>query len=359
MKKILFLVPYPENKAPSQRLKFEQYFDHIKDAGYEITIHSFIDESFWEILYTKGNLLKKILFSVKAYFKRYLFLFKIRKFDIVYCHLWMTPHGYPVYERLAILLSKSLIFDIDDLIFLGHSSNANRFFQFLKGRNKTIYLMKKSDHVITCTPHLDSFVRKFNINTTDISSTINTETYIPINKYLNNKKLVVGWSGSHSTSKYVHILGNVLKDISSIYNIEIHIIGDQHFQIRGLSNLKAYAWKEEDEVERLQKFDIGIYPLPDEEWVLGKSGLKALQYMALGIPTIATAIGANYRVIENEVSGILVKNEDEWKEALIRYIENPELRKEHGTEARKRVEKYYSIKANAPKYLQILKNLKT
>jgi glycosyltransferase involved in cell wall biosynthesis len=107
----------------------------------------------------------------------------------------------------------------------------------------------------------------------------------------------------------------------------------------------------------MQRFDIGIYPLPNEEWVLGKSGLKAIQYMALGIPTVAAAVGANFRVIENGVSGVLVENEEEWENALIAYIENPELRRAHGLAARKRVEENYSVAVNAPTYLSILEKM--
>lgn len=354
MPKILFLLPYPKNYAPSQRLKFEQYLDNFEENGYEYDIVPFIDEKFWEVLYKKGNFHLKVYYTIISYFKRYLLLFSLRKYDIVYSHLWMTPHGFPFYEFLAAKLSKKLIFDIDDLIFLGHSSSANRIFQFIKGKNKPIYLMKKADHVVTCTPYLDSFVRKYNLNTTDISSTVNTENYIPINKYSNDNELVIGWSGSHSTSKYVLLLASVLKKISSKYKVRIHVLGDENFKIEGVDNLKSMAWSEDIELQEMQKFDIGIYPLPDEEWVLGKSGLKAIQYMALGIPTIAAAVGANFRVIENGVSGVLVENEEEWEKALIAYIENPELRRSHGLAARKRVEENYSVKVNASKYLSIL-----
>ncbi len=92
-------------------------------------------------------------------------------------------------------------------------------------------------------------------------------------------------------------------------------------------------WSSASEVTDLQRIDIGLYPLPDEEWVLGKSGLKALQYMALGIPTVATAVGANFRVIEDGVSGFLVRSDSEWIDALSRLIDDPELRLRIGQNA--------------------------
>ena len=155
-------------------------------------------------------------------------------------------------------------------------------------------MMQRANHVITCTPHLDAFVRKFTSNTTDISSTINTETYVPMNKYTNEYTLTIGWSGSHSTSKYVYLLKEVLLELSKNHRFKLLVIGDSTFSIEGL-DCEAIHWVEKTEVKDLQRIDIGIYPLPNEEWVLGKSGLKALQYMALGIPTVAT----NYGNIKN------------------------------------------------------------
>ena len=105
----------------------------------------------------------------------------------------------------------------------------------------------------------------------------------------------------------------------------------------------------------LQRFDIGLYPLPmDNQWVLGKSGLKALQYMAVGLPVVATAIGANYRIIENGRSGFLVKTKEEWIAALLTLMNDPQLRKNIGIAARENVEASYSIHANAPIYLSII-----
>lgn len=356
MKKILFITPYPKDVAPSQRLKFEQYYSAIENSNYDISFDSFIDEEFWTFIYKEGNWMRKVSKTVKAYFRRFLLLFRLSKYDLIYIHLWYTPYGPPLFERVVSLIHKRVIYDIDDMVFLGHSSSANRLLMFLKGKNKMISLMKTSNHVITCTPHLDAFVRKYNTNTTDISSTINTETYQPINKYENENILTIGWSGSHSTSKYVYLLKEVLLEVYKKHKFKLLVIGDPLFHIDGL-DCEAIQWVENSEVRDLQRIDIGIYPLPNEEWVLGKSGLKALQYMALGIPTIASAIGANYRVIEDGVSGTLVDSDESWKKSIENYITNPSLRKEHGLKARERVESMYSVQANESVYLEVIEQV--
>ncbi|AZQ61923.1 glycosyltransferase [Flammeovirga pectinis] len=356
MKKILFLSPYPIGCAPSQRLKYEQYYTSIEKSGYKIETSSFIDEDFWKIIYKKGSFAKKILFTLKGYIRRIFDLFRLKEYDIIYIHLWVTPFGFPIFEYLVRKLSSKVIYDIDDMVFLGHSSSANRLFQELKGTKKMLYLMKNSNHVITCTPKLDEFVRKYNRKTTDISSTINTENYTIKNEYSNTKTIVIGWSGSHSTSKYLYLLEDVFKSLSKKYNIKIKVIGDASFQITGLT-IDAQDWDELTEVEELQKIDIGVYPLPNEEWVLGKSGLKALQYMALGLPTVATAIGANYRVIENGISGFLVNSKEEWYITLEKLIVDANLRKKIGTKARINVVENYSIQSTSSTYLKIIDSL--
>jgi glycosyltransferase involved in cell wall biosynthesis len=232
----------------------------------------------------------------------------------------------------------------------------NSVVAWLRGPQKYFYLMKAADHVITCTPYLDSFVRKYNSRTTDISSTIDTDKYVPIYDYSNDRPIVLGWSGSHSTVPYLHLLDRALRELRKQYEFKLLVFGTSTFEMDGIE-VEAIPWKEATEVRDLKRIDIGLYPLPDEEWVLGKSGLKALQYMALGIPTVATAVGANFRVIEDGVSGFLVKSEEEWKTRLGELLNDADLRRRLGRRARERVEQHYSLQANAPTYLRIFKEV--
>ena len=355
-KKILVVCPYPEGQAPSQRLKYEQYFPYFKEAGYEVHVSSFMSAAFWKIAYKKGHFLAKVLGTLRGYLQRCIDLFRLPFYDIVYIHLWVTPFGPPVFERLFAIINGNILYDIDDMIFLGHQSNANALIRSLKGKNKPLYLMKKARHVIVCTPKLDSFVQQYNSNTTDISSTINMQAYIPVNTYTNAHKIVIGWSGSHSTVKYLHLLDDTFRELKKSHDFHLFIMGVKEFEIEGVP-CEVVEWTAESEVPNLQKIDIGVYPLPDEDWVYGKSGLKALQYMALGIPTIATAIGANHRIIENGVSGFLVKSKEEWLNTLKKLIDDQQLRKQTGQKARERVMKYYSLKSNKDAYLNTLQKV--
>ena len=354
-KKILVVCPYPEDTAPGQRLKYEQYYGSWRKAGYELTVSPFMSQRFWKIVYQKGHFFEKVFWTLWGYLIRIRDLFRLPFYDGVYVFLWVTPFGFPIFERLFASFNKSLVYDIDDMVFLGHVSDANKFILKLKGRSKMTYLMKKAKHVITCTPDLDAFVKQYNSRTTDISSTINTELYVAKTNYPKKNEIVLGWSGSHSTSKYLHLLDEVIRELSKSYSIKLKVIGDADFCMDGV-DVNSMDWNREDEVKELSEIDIGLYPLPDESWVLGKSGLKALQYMALGIPAVATSIGANSRVIADGNDGFLVNTDEEWIAAVKKLIEDHELREKIGKAARIKVEGHFSIKANKKKYLEILKS---
>ena len=353
MRSILVICPHRENTAPSQRLKYEQYFDHWHSNGYEVVVSPFMTRRFQNIVYQPGRILEKVFWVGWGYLRRIRDLLRLPFYHGAYVHLWVTPFGLPLFEWLYAMVARSFVYDIDDLVFLGHSSEANRFIQALKGRRKMIFLMRKADHVIVCTPHLEAFVQRHNPRTTDISSTIDTDRYLPVNPYSNERRLTLGWSGSHSTAKYLHLLDDVLKEIGSEIDFRLKVIGDPSFRMDGVE-VDAQEWCEATEVRDLQEIDIGLYPLPDEEWVLGKSGLKALQYMALGIPTVATRIGANSRIIEDGENGFLVSDQEEWKDRLLVLAADPDLRRRVGDAASRTVAERFSVRANRDVYLGVL-----
>lgn len=352
-KKILLLCPYPVGVAPGQRLKYEQYFPYFASRGYDFTVSPFFSRRAWQVLYRKGHLPEKAFWVLLGYARRIFDLARLSAYDGAYVFLHATPFGGSGFEACVRKLARSMVYDIDDLVFLPQKSAQNAWISRFRRPGKIHYLMERADHVITCTPYLDSYVRQRNSRTTDISSTIRTDVYVPTNSYRNHRPLTIGWSGSHSTAKYLQLVAPALQALAQTHSFRLKVIGACGIEIPGV-RVECQAWNESTEVADLAEIDVGIYPLPDEQWVLGKSGLKALQYMALGIPTVATAIGANFRVIEHARSGFLVREQAEWVASLARLLDDPELRRSIGTAARERVVEYYSVEANQARYGRVL-----
>ena len=141
MKKILIICPYPEDVAPGQRLKYEQYIDVWEENGYSVKVSSFMNIKMWNIVYSKGNYVKKIYYTICGYSKRLYDLFIVRNYDIVYVFLWVTPLGTSFFERAFRILAKYVIYDIEDNILLKQKSVNNRIVDFLRGAGKILFLI--------------------------------------------------------------------------------------------------------------------------------------------------------------------------------------------------------------------------
>jgi glycosyltransferase involved in cell wall biosynthesis len=114
-------------------------------------------------------------------------------------------------------------------------------------------------------------------------------------------------------------------------------------------------WTPETEVEEIGAFDIGIKPLPDDEWSRGKCPMKELQYMALGLPVVCSAVGGSREAVRHEETGFLVTSEDDWIEALSRLVESPELRLRMGQAGRRVVEERYASTVAATRFADLLR----
>ncbi len=357
-KKIYVICPFPKGEAAGQRLKYEQYFKDWEIAGYEITVSCFMDASLWKIVYKKGNFLAKSLGVIKGFHRRFIDLFKLHSYDIIYVFMWGTPLGSSLYERVLRFLSKTLIYDIEDNVMEQQVNSLNPITRFLRGSGKTKFLLKTADHVITSSPFLNDYAAGLNFKkaATYISSSIDVSRFIPSNIYSNTKVPVLGWTGTFSSKEYLDLIAPSLLQLAEKVNFKLRVIGNFEYTLPGIET-ETIQWTKEHEVRDLQGIDIGLYPLPQNEWVLGKSGLKALQYMAFGLPTVATNVGTTPRIIQNMDNGILVSSEDEWVESLERLINDPGLRKKLGEKARQTVVNKYSTDVIGTKYLNILDSL--
>jgi len=357
-KRIFVICPFPEGVAAGQRLKYEQYFDHWRAQGYEITVSSFMDRSMWAVVYTRGNYVSKVLGTLRGYLRRVSDLFRVRDYDLVYVFMWTTPIGTSFFERLFRFLSKKLVYDVEDNVLMEKSNELNPLIKVLKGQGKTKFLIERADHVITSSPFLNDYCLSLNLNKacTYISSSVDTDRFLPVNSYSNENKVTIGWTGTFSSKVYLDLLRNVFLELAKRCDFRLRIIGNFEYELPEV-DLEVIQWTKENEVADLQGIDIGIYPLIQDEWILGKSGLKAIQYMAFGLPTVATNVGTTPRIISHMENGWLVKTDGEWIEALETLINDAALRRKLGEAARESVENNYSIRVIKSQYISIINNL--
>jgi glycosyltransferase involved in cell wall biosynthesis len=163
-------------------------------------------------------------------------------------------------------------------------------------------------------------------------------------------KPVIGWTGSHSTLKYLDPVVPLLASISKRYGAKVLIICNKPpaFSFPGLVYI---PWSEETEVADLRKIHIGLMPLVQDAWSEGKCGFKLIQYLSLGIPAVASPVGINRKIIDQGQNGFLCTSETEWEDALRTLLHDSTLRQKFGQSGREKIIREYSIQANAPVFL--------
>lgn len=353
---VLFVVPYPI-EAPSSRYRVYQYLPYLRAKGINPVVSRFIDSSeFFQQLYRPGQTLYKAAYFTMQTLRRLLTLTQVRQYDAVFIQREALPVGPAVFEQIAARFGSPIIYDFDDAIYLPRSSSANRWASWLKQPQKTARIIKSSHRVIAGNPVLYDYARRYNSNVTIVPSSIDTDAYT-IRQAASNasKPVVIGWVGTGTNLQYIAKLAPVLKRVSENYNVQIQIVGGT-IALPGV-NAECRPWTLENEVSDLQGFDIGIMPLPDDEWTRGKGGFKAIQYMGVGLPVVASPVGINASIIADGVSGYLAKTDQEWEQSLVQLIESPALRQQFGLAGRTIVENEYSTAVNGPKLYQVLQSI--
>lgn len=352
--RILFWVPYPTQGA-SNRYRVEQYLPFLKER-YKAQLRPFWSGPAYKILYERGRHLRKLFFFLLGLLSRAYDLTRMFSFDIVFIHREACPIGGAFFERLAARSGRPIIFDFDDAIFLPSSSHYNNFIEKFKMPKKVGAIIRKSSAVIAGNNYLADFSRRFNHNTWMIPTCIDTDKYRFYGKE-DKGEVVIGWVGSITTLDFLRPMENVFRRLSLKFsNLKFKIIGG-HFSFNGLSNITSVAWSESGEESELLSLDIGIMPMPDNEWTKGKCGFKAILYMSMGLPCVCADVGANKDIIEDGVNGYLASGEDEWVNKLTLLAESAQLRRKIGAAGRKTVEERFSLKANAPKFLAVIQSV--
>lgn len=354
MKKILFLTLHRPNRSPSQRFRFEQYVPYLQENGINCAFSYLLNETDDKIFYSKGNYLKKFLIVLKSFFKRYREFKKINQYDIVFVQRECFMLGTSYFEKKIVKKGVHLIFDFDDAIWLQNVSEANKTFVWLKNPKKTARIITYANTVIAGNQYLANYALDFNKNVFIIPTTIDT-FYHQKKETSKNNKVIIGWSGSVTTLKHFEYALPFLRKIKNKFKnqVEFKVIGDANYKNNELE-IQGIAWNKQTEIQDLSYFDIGIMPLPNDEWAKGKCGLKGLQYMALEIPTIMSPVGVNAEIIQDGENGFLATTEQEWLAKLESLILSKELRKKLGKAGRKTVIDNYSVEANKNKYLTLL-----
>lgn len=310
-----------------------------------------------KILYTPGKILSKASVALEGVVKRWKDVRRAADYDVVFVHREAIMLGTTWFEK-QMASSASLVFDFDDAIWVKDMSQANARLAFLKRPEKTQELLAMSDLVFAGNDYLADYARQFNSAVKVVPTTIDTSYHLP-DPGKKATPVCIGWTGSSTTFKHLEPLFPVLQRIKAQFESQVtfRIIASKVMYIPELDT-NTFAWNATDEIAQLQPVDIGLMPLPDDDWARGKCGFKALQYLAVGAPAIVSPVGVNTKVVSDGVEGYHAVTDSEWESAISRLITENGTRQRMGQEGRKKIEAHWSVNAWRKVYLESFESLR-
>lgn len=352
MRKIIILSLYPNGLVPGPRFRYEQYLDVLRNK-FNVKQLSFFNSKAYRRVHANSNTLHLLFSIIKGYFKTGIHIVKCINADFVFIYRDVTPFGPPLAEWIiAEVLRKKIIYDFDDAVWLTDLSAKERLKTWLRNPGKTNQIISWSYKVSCGNAYLCDHAKLFNTHVILNPTTIDTHSYHNQLKDQHTKQVVVGWTGTHSTLKYLDPIIPVIEKLQREIDFTFMVICNKDPGYK-LTSYVFRTWNKESEIRDLLEFNFGLMPLPNDDWSKGKCGFKALQYMALGMPAVVSPVGVNLDIVQHDINGFVCVNDKDWEEYIRLLVLNPEERLRLGITARKTIENKYSVNSNTNNFISL------
>uniref|UniRef100_UPI00356A49D7 glycosyltransferase family 4 protein n=1 Tax=Desulfosarcina sp. TaxID=2027861 RepID=UPI00356A49D7 len=335
----VLLLSRHSRKGASSRMRCLQYLPMLAEWDIDVDVKPLYDESYLTDLYQfNRRRLKRILYR---YLERISPLLTSRRYNLLWIQQELFPWIPPVAEWLLNHFNMPFIVDCDDAIFHKYDLHKNKMVRRLLGR-KVDLIMKYASVVIAGNSYIASRAINAGAKAVRIVPTVIDLNRYPAARLKKNALLTIGWIGSPATYEYFKAVAPILIDLQKRLPVRVVVVGAANPGQNDRLPFTFYPWSEDTEVESVKSFDLGIMPLPNTPWAKGKCGYKLIQYMACGLPVVASKVGANIDIVEPGKNGFLVSTPQEWAGAIERIVTDDKLRKRMGEHGRRRVEQFYN-----------------
>ncbi len=348
---VLLLSKYGQLGA-SSRLRSYQFLPFLESRGINFTVSPLLGDDYVAGLYWGKISLSSI---IGAYLKRIACMLLARRFDIIWFEKELLP-WLPAWFEIGLLPHRMpWVVDYDDAIFHRYDQHRLGFIRDLMGQ-KIDRVMKRADMVIVGNDYLADRAFKAGARCVEyLPTVVDIERYDVIPKAIQNP-VTIGWIGTPWTMRYLSSIKPVITQISSAGLARFVAVGANENLSADLP-VEVRPWREGTEVSEIQQFDIGIMPLPDEPFERGKCGYKLIQYMACGVPVVASPVGVNASLVRDGVDGFHAEDLASWHEALHCLCVDASLRRRMGAAGRARVEAGYTLQVAGPRLEALLRSI--
>jgi glycosyltransferase involved in cell wall biosynthesis len=338
-------------EAASSRYRLVQFIEPLARRGIDVQFSPFLDAVLFDALYDPGKLLSRaprLLFRTLRHLGAVM---AASRADVVFVQREAMLFGPPMIEWLiARVMRKPMVLDLDDANWIAYTSPVyGRLATWLKVPSKTDRLIRWAGAVTCGSPYIAAHA-----NGIVIPTVVDTRRFHPAPPR-QTEVPTVGWIGTHGTYPYLERLLPLFARLAREVPFRLRVIGSGRTQIEvpGVE-VETRRWQMDREVEDFQSLDIGVYPIADDEWSLGKSGFKAVQYMATGVPFVMSPVGVCATMGIPGSTHLLAATDDEWHDALLRLIRDSTLRQTMSKEGRGFAERHYDSEPQADALAEVI-----
>jgi glycosyltransferase involved in cell wall biosynthesis len=353
--KLLVLTTLPV-EAPGERLRVYQYLPWYERAGVEVTVDAIYGSQHHEVMGRPGGLIPKTAGLARGLLRRLATLLRAGRYDAALVYRQPVYFWPGMAERVLRAHGVPYVFDFDDSIYLRPPEALSPLAALLRPPAGVARTVAGAACTVVGNQLLADYALQHSPRVEVVPTTVDTDRFrpLPADAGTPRNDVVIGWLGSPTTARYLRLVLPVLESLVERYpQLRVRVVGGRIAAAH--PRIESRPWSLAGEAQELAGFDIGVMPLPDDEWTRGKCGLKLIQYMAAGLPVVASPVGVNREIVRAGVNGYLAATEREWVAALARLIESAPLRRELGARGRAIAEAEYSLSMWAPRYLAILR----
>jgi glycosyltransferase involved in cell wall biosynthesis len=363
--KVLALASYPV-EAAATRFRVAQFVAPLAELGIEVELRPFMDARLFGAFYRREGAARTAVALALAAVRRLGDAWRARGADVLLVQREAMNFGPPVVEWLAMKLGRCpVVLDLDDATYVPYDSPTyGRLGAALKWFRKTDDLIRWA-RVVTCgNRNIAEYVASKGTRAVAIPTVVDTDIFRPATKAETDAPaapLVVGWIGTHSTFPFLESIFPVLQELAREYRFRLKVVGagSRRPELPGVE-VEYLDWKLEREVEDFRSLDVGLYPLTTlgnapNEWLAGKSGFKAVQYMSVGVPFVVTPVGVCAEIGEAGATHLAATTPGEWRDALSALLSDAQLRRRMGEAGRRHALEHYGLRAQAEKLAAALR----
>ncbi len=347
----LLMLPRYDAMGASSRLRMLQYVPALQAQGFEVEVAPLLADGYVSNLYAGRVSVAKV---ARAYFRRLRQMLSARSYDVIWVEKELWPWLPAPLELMWLPAATAVVADYDDAVFHRYDQHYSAVVRRLLGK-KIDAVMRRADRVTAGNEYLAAHARAAGARAVEwLPTVVDLERYPARKPRDAAQEVVIGWIGSPATAEYLNQLTPALEVLATQHRIRCVAIGARPDQL-GATPFEAWEWSEDSEVALLNKLDIGVMPLPDAPWERGKCGYKLIQYMACGLPVVASPVGVNNVIVVAGENGYLASTTEQWTHRLQPLIVDSGLRSLMGGAGRRKVEEVYSLQAQAPRLAKMLR----